>query len=47
MSAQGRTELFETAPIAKALATMALLFLLNHFFAMSGIVWTQATADYF
>ena len=46
MSAQRRTELFKTAPNAKAPATMALLFLLNHFFAMSGIVWTQATAGF-
>ena len=29
MSAQGRTELFETATMAKAPATMTLLFLLK------------------
>ena len=37
---------FWLAAIRQLALNIPLLFLLNHFFGMSGIVWTQATADF-
>ena len=38
-------ESFYLAAIRQIALNIPLLFLLNHFFGMTGIVWTQATAD--
>lgn len=42
---QGRIS-FLLAAIRQLALNIPLLFLLDHFFGMSGIVWTQATADF-
>ena len=47
MQAVGRGRIsFWLAAIRQLALNIPLLFLLNHFFGMSGIVWTQATADF-
>ena len=47
MQAVGRGKIsFWLAAIRQLALNIPLLFLLNHLFGMSGIVWTQATADF-
>lgn len=40
-------EAFRLAVIRQVVFNIPLLFLMNHIFGMTGIVWTQATADLF
>ena len=47
MQAVGRGKIsFWLAAIRQLALNIPLLFLLNHLFGTSGIVWTQATADF-